>query len=100
MRHAIAMFRASTTSHEDSFGSFTSGMISFRDCIGSLRNDRSSASRASMAGPFVGSHRSAVRSCNTVVLPGVSTAELRVEMFDAHFRKDEAEGHCQDDQHG
>src|SRR3981189_2845003 len=41
MRHAIAMFRAWTTSHEDSFGSFTSGMISFRDCIGLLRNDGS-----------------------------------------------------------
>src|SRR6476659_1655412 len=52
MRHAIAMFTAWTTSHEDSLGSFTSGMISSCDRTGLLRNDRSSAYRESMADHF------------------------------------------------
>src|ERR1700694_5786315 len=48
MRHAIAMFRAYTTSHEDSFGFFTCGMIAFRDRTGSLHYEQSSASRESV----------------------------------------------------
>src|ERR1700682_3273223 len=78
MRHAIAMFRAWTTSHEDSFGFFTSDMISFRDRTGSLRNDRSSASRESMADHFrwVDDLIEALFAHGTPGFPLVSTAEL------------------------